>query len=766
MQPLVAPSAAVPTSRPSKRPLKRRPQSIRPGGKKRPKEPKQDESHPTKTGGVRELMRFLPQSPNQDRDRDMPLCSPTSSTFSWSSSSSAASTATTSAREMLRAGQRRLRRLAQARARAKTSSSSDDESLVREQMERPLEPPALASWRDGDRRPTVAAVEPSTPPSRDGDKLRGDSGDHQERRDQGTATLPGGRTSTDLLSRIPTRSDLQLAPACLPPRTSSRSALSVRRASGSLPAPLRSASVVACFPRPQTQALMSAHATATDRNPPFTDSRPPKPLPSTSPAPASPHAAPDRTSAQRRARPSDDDAMDTTAASSENQTDPTRRVLVPRSPRMTRDSALKNLERICRDRAERVRALRLRDLSASRARHRDTNAASSSVSTLDTAVDASSNHLRPVDHALRPPRSPVAAHPSPPPAVPLPADPPVARSNRSSASLRRTGSSSSSSVSADQPGTPRSVRSGGLRRGGESHDVDRGSSPRSRPRSESPRPSSDGDERRDRRRSVRSNHQRHGSRQSNDGGRHRGSTVLFPDGIDPAAAATAAAVTGRKPSSASDCIAPRTPRVQTPQSQEHQSQEHECSPRSQCSQHTAHSHDSRASQSHHGHDKRNSLHPLEARIAVLERQNKMLQAALLAALDMGVTYDADCVRSGLPTPSLMSSASPTTSAPPSANPLLGGLAPDEMSSGRRERGRASLSRPNTGAPGPDSWDSVQDQNHGRDDHHHGRHHDPGRRGSCASGSDDASVRELEAMMGDLEMGWRADGSGGRRDRRS
>lgn len=458
--------------------------------------------------------------------------------------------------------------------------------------------------------------------------------------------------------------------------------------------------------------------------------------------------------------------MDTTAASSENQTDPTRRVLVPRSPRMTRDSALKNLERICRDRAERVRALRLRDLSASRARHRDTNAASSSVSTLDTAVDASSNHLRPVDHALRPPRSPVAAHPSPPPAVPLPADPPVARSNRSSASLRRTGSSSSSSVSADQPGTPRSVRSGGLRRGGESHDVDRGSSPRSRPRSESPRPSSDGDERRDRRRSVRSNHQRHGSRQSNDGGRHRGSTVLFPDGIDPAAAATAAAVTGRKPSSASDCIAPRTPRVQTPQSQEHQSQEHECSPRSQCSQHTAHSHDSRASQSHHGHDKRNSLHPLEARIAVLERQNKMLQAALLAALDMGVTYDADCVRSGLPTPSLMSSASPTTSAPPSANPLLGGLAPDEMSSGRRERGRASLSRPNTGAPGPDSWDSVQDQNHGRDDHHHGRHHDPGRRGSCASGSDDASVRELEAMMGDLEMGWRADGSGGRRDRRS
>ncbi|KAK2807757.1 hypothetical protein FQN50_005299 [Emmonsiellopsis sp. PD_5] len=46
-----------------------------------------------------------------------------------------------------------------------------------------------------------------------------------------------------------------------------------------------------------------------------------------------------------------------------------------------------------------------------------------------------------------------------------------------------------------------------------------------------------------------------------------------------------------------------------------------------------------------------SSHPqCEARIAFLERQNKMLQAALIAALDVGVTFDADLVHSGTATP--------------------------------------------------------------------------------------------------------------------
>ncbi|KKZ67019.1 hypothetical protein EMCG_07288 [[Emmonsia] crescens] len=53
-----------------------------------------------------------------------------------------------------------------------------------------------------------------------------------------------------------------------------------------------------------------------------------------------------------------------------------------------------------------------------------------------------------------------------------------------------------------------------------------------------------------------------------------------------------------------------------------------------------------------------STHPqYEARIAFLERQNKMLQAALIAALDVGVTFDADLMRSVTSTPPI-SIASP------------------------------------------------------------------------------------------------------------
>ncbi|EGC49098.1 predicted protein [Histoplasma capsulatum var. duboisii H88] len=51
------------------------------------------------------------------------------------------------------------------------------------------------------------------------------------------------------------------------------------------------------------------------------------------------------------------------------------------------------------------------------------------------------------------------------------------------------------------------------------------------------------------------------------------------------------------------------------------------------------------------------MHPqCEARIAFLERQNKMLQAALIAALDVGVTFDADLMRTVTSTP--VSIASP------------------------------------------------------------------------------------------------------------
>lgn len=52
---------------------------------------------------------------------------------------------------------------------------------------------------------------------------------------------------------------------------------------------------------------------------------------------------------------------------------------------------------------------------------------------------------------------------------------------------------------------------------------------------------------------------------------------------------------------------------------------------------------------------------LESRIVTLERQNKMLQAALLAALDVGVSHDADSAHSRSVSPSLSSMKVPTIS---------------------------------------------------------------------------------------------------------
>ncbi|EED19381.1 conserved hypothetical protein [Talaromyces stipitatus ATCC 10500] len=52
---------------------------------------------------------------------------------------------------------------------------------------------------------------------------------------------------------------------------------------------------------------------------------------------------------------------------------------------------------------------------------------------------------------------------------------------------------------------------------------------------------------------------------------------------------------------------------------------------------------------------------LQSRVATLERQNKMLQAALLAALDVGVSHDAESVHSRSASPSLSSMRIPTIS---------------------------------------------------------------------------------------------------------
>ncbi|OKL63308.1 hypothetical protein UA08_01470 [Talaromyces atroroseus] len=80
----------------------------------------------------------------------------------------------------------------------------------------------------------------------------------------------------------------------------------------------------------------------------------------------------------------------------------------------------------------------------------------------------------------------------------------------------------------------------------------------------------------------------------------------------------------------------------------------------------------------------NVLHHLESRIATLERQNKMLQAALLAALDVGVSHDAGSAQSRSSSPASSSMRVPTISerAMPSSNNL-------GIDSARRKQGKAT-----------------------------------------------------------------------------
>lgn len=645
-------------------------------------------------------------------------------------------------------------------------------------------------------------------------------------------------------------------PEC-PPRVSSRRACSSLGTRAAASPPVQRRLVADCFPHPHGEAWSRAVRSSTGHtniNPvspllSFTDSPPPQPaptkplpsLPSPEPSPTSPGSPPGHAaSSKRRACHLDDAMMDDSTTgpsegSSSNQraTSPTRPVLVPKSPRTsssrTRQTSTsapssqpasptnntmtptraRDLERIRKDRAERVRALRMRDMSATRAQprdgerdnghwelfpkspksgstqgsrpasrpgtsgRRDTNATVSTVNTDDA------HHRRPGGRdreKLRPERSPVRGNPSPPPSFPLPADPPVFRGSH-----RRTASAGSSrSISptqiphGDRPGTPRSTHSSSVSRGRSRTNSNFRKLSQSQPRPDSPLLSSD-DEGCNRSRRRHSRHSSTHTRRSSRPARRRPKNILTNGiSIDPAAARAAAAVTGRKASYPFDYIPPLTPAIKTSQSQEYLSP-------------TSRSHDSHGQrnglpngnrQTHHQQDHK----ALEARIAQLERQNKMLQAALLAALDVGVTYDADCVRSGLPTPSFASSApsasrSPTTPGVPplSATSLHSGLSglglADEMPPyGRnpareherereRERKREKGSRGPTTARRPDSWISVQDWD---------RDNDRDRQGSYdASGSDgsSASMKELEAMLGDFDFGWPVDDSSRQGSRR-
>lgn len=89
------------------------------------------------------------------------------------------------------------------------------------------------------------------------------------------------------------------------------------------------------------------------------------------------------------------------------------------------------------------------------------------------------------------------------------------------------------------------------------------------------------------------------------------------------------------------------------------------SPLSQYSQSTCHSHDSR------------TLSSLEGRIAQLERQNKILQAALFAALDAGNKESKESILSGTVSSLLSTSAGPSSKTTPASSLLNSSSSLDE-----------------------------------------------------------------------------------------
>lgn len=123
-----------------------------------------------------------------------------------------------------------------------------------------------------------------------------------------------------------------------------------------------------------------------------------------------------------------------------------------------------------------------------------------------------------------------------------------------------------------------------------------------------------------------------------------------------------------------------------------------------------------------------SVHYLETRVAMLERQNKMLQAALLAALDIGVSHDAESVRSGSTSPALESTTRriPTISERAVSSPTIFDTP--------HNRQKTAQARHQTSSQ--QSWAS------------------PRRHGSFESSSShsDASLRAVENMLSDVEVG--------------
>ncbi|THC99086.1 hypothetical protein EYZ11_001407 [Aspergillus tanneri] len=148
------------------------------------------------------------------------------------------------------------------------------------------------------------------------------------------------------------------------------------------------------------------------------------------------------------------------------------------------------------------------------------------------------------------------------------------------------------------------------------------------------------------------------------------------------------------------------------------------SPQSPHSQNTYYSQDSRGSR-HHAY----TLN-LEGRIAHLERQNKILQAALFAALDVGVKQNMESLLGGLNT---AQSASGTGRSSYSSTSNLSSV--DELPPKRSKLKRQSHRRQGSWIASPDS---SQRDSYGSDD--------------------SANLQEVEDMIEDFDLDWMSDKS--------
>ncbi|OJK02019.1 hypothetical protein ASPACDRAFT_40841 [Aspergillus aculeatus ATCC 16872] len=145
-------------------------------------------------------------------------------------------------------------------------------------------------------------------------------------------------------------------------------------------------------------------------------------------------------------------------------------------------------------------------------------------------------------------------------------------------------------------------------------------------------------------------------------------------------------------------------------------------------------HSQRTNQSQESRDARQStqiIEALEERITHLERQNKILQAALLAALDVGTKQSLETVLGGLTTP-------PATATPGTGRSFSSGASTSVSTRARKSYSRRSKKPPFR----PESWIASPGSS---------------RRGSYGT-DDSANVQELEDMMEDFDLDWMSEKS--------